>query len=250
MKVVSVAGYHHTGKTTVAVNLIKELRKRGYTVSSIKDIHSEKFSMEKEGSNSWKHWEASQDTVFARGLNETYQIWHEHLSLQQMLSKLETDWVVVEGMKTAALPRIICAQDTSQLVELLDDTVFAISGKFANDEKKYKNLTVFDAEKEISAFTDLVEEKVFDVLPLPKNECCGECGMSCYEMVGAILNGRRNREDCRMDNDTKFELLINDDEIKLVPYVQRTLRDVIIAYLQNLKGFKKGKKIKITIKDD
>jgi len=49
MKVLSVAGYHHTGKTTTTVELIKELKKRGYKVASIKDIHAENFTMEKIG---------------------------------------------------------------------------------------------------------------------------------------------------------------------------------------------------------
>ena len=45
MKVFSVAGFHHTGKTTLVVELIKELRRRGFSVTSIKDIHNENFTM-------------------------------------------------------------------------------------------------------------------------------------------------------------------------------------------------------------
>ena len=52
MKVLSVAGYHKTGKTTLVINLIEELKKRGKKVVSIKDIHNEDFSMDKEGSDS------------------------------------------------------------------------------------------------------------------------------------------------------------------------------------------------------
>ncbi|MCF7794145.1 MAG: molybdopterin-guanine dinucleotide biosynthesis protein B [Candidatus Cloacimonetes bacterium] len=247
MKVVSVAGYHHTGKTTVVVNLIKELRRRGYTVSSIKDIHSEKFSMEKIGSNSWKHWEASQNVVIARGLTETYQVWHQQLSLQQMLSKLNTDWVVVEGMRSEPLPRIICAENKQQLDELVDGTVLAISGKYANDHVFHDDLHVFKADKDIQELTDLVERKVFEVLPLPKQECCGECGFSCREMVENILQGKMQRSDCKVDNNVAIKVEIGDEQLDLVPYVQNTFKDIIEAYLQNLKGYKKGKKIKIEI---
>lgn len=247
MKVVSVAGYHHTGKTTVVVNLIKELRIRGYSVSSIKDIHSEKFTMEKIGSNSWKHWEASQNVVIARGLEETYQIWHQQLNLKQMLAKLETDWVVVEGIKSAPLPRIICAENEQQLSELIDGTVFAISGKYANDNTQYDDLKVFKADEDIKQLTDLVENKVFDVLPLPKQECCGECGFSCYEMVENILQGKMQRSDCMVDGNPSIKVEINGKELELVPYVQNTFKDIIEAYLKNLKGYQKGKKIKIEI---
>ena len=249
MKVVSVAGYHHTGKTTVVVELIKELKRRGYSVASIKDIHAENFTMEKENSNSWKHWEASNDVVIARGLKETYQIWHKRLELKQMLDRLDADWVVVEGMKTAALPRILSAENESQLDELINDTVIAISGKFSDEHKLYNNIKVFKAIEDIVALTDLVEKKVFDVLPLPKHECCGECGMSCFEMVGAILAGKRTRDDCKTDKKLDIEIKLDGKRLDVVPYIQRTLKDVIIAYMKNLKGVKKGQKIEIEIND-
>ncbi|RLC53707.1 MAG: molybdopterin-guanine dinucleotide biosynthesis protein B [Candidatus Cloacimonadota bacterium] len=247
MKVISIAGYHHTGKTSVCVALIKELKKRGHSVASIKDIHAENFTMEKEGSNSWRHWEASQNVVIARGLTETYQIWHEQLSLQQMLSKLDADWVVVEGMKTAALPRVICASDETQLDELIDDTVIAISGIYGNDHSSYKNLKVFNDKSDIGELTDLIVNKVFEVLPLPKPECCGECGMSCYEMVGAIITGKRTRDDCKTDRNLDISIELDGKKLNVVPYVQRTLKDVILAYMKNLKGVKEDKKIQITI---
>ena len=248
MKVLSVAGYHRSGKTTVVVELIKELRKRGYRVVSIKDIHTDDFSMEKEGSNSWKHWQASGEVVFARGHDETYQIWHRKLGLNEMLAHLEADWVVVEGMKSAALPRIICAENEAQLEELVDGTVFAISGKISDDHSSFGDLPVFKAERDIRELTDRVEAKVFAVLPLPKDECCGECGLSCREMVAAILQGNRKRSDCRIDGETEIKVLLGGDELKIVPYVQRTLKDIIEAYLNNLKGYRKGKEIEIRIK--
>ena len=249
MKVFSIAGYHRTGKTTVVVELIKELKKRGFKVVSIKDIHAEDFSMEDKDSNSWKHWEASRDTVIARGLNETYQIWHRQLSLNEILAHLEADYVVVEGMRSVALPRIICAENQTQLDELVDGTIFAISGIYANHNNKYKHLPVFKSVEEISQLADLVEKKVFEVLPLPKAECCGECGLTCREMVAAILAGERKREDCKTDRNTCMKLKIGGKEIIIVPYVQKTFIDIIKAYLQNLKGYKEGEKIEIEINE-
>ncbi len=249
MKVFSIAGYHRTGKTIVVVNLIKELKNRGYKVVSIKDIHNKDFTMEKEGSNSWKHWQASDDVVITRGLNETYQIWHRKLSLNEMLEHLSADFVVVEGMKSAPLPKIICAENKEQLDELVDGTVFAISGKFADSEKEYKDLPVLNSKKDIKKLTDLVEQKVFEVLPLSEPECCSECGFTCTEMVAQILKGNKNRDDCKTDRRTEINLKIDGKEVKIVPFVQKTLKDIILAYLNNLKGFEKGKKIEIIIDD-
>lgn len=249
MKVFSIAGYHHTGKTTVTVELIKSLRESGFTVTSIKDIHNENFSMEKVGSNSWKHAQASENTVFARGISETYQIWNRQLTLNEMLSNLDSDYVVVEGMKNVALPRIMCAKNEEQLDELVDGTVFAISGKYADDHNSYKDLKVFNSKSHIDQLTDLVIAKVFPVLPLPKYECCGECGMTCREMVSGILSGRNSRDDCKTDRNLDIQIEINGKELNIVPYVQKTLKDIIKAYLQNLKGYREGDSIDIKIRD-
>jgi molybdopterin-guanine dinucleotide biosynthesis protein B len=49
MKVFSVIGLSKSGKTTTIENIIKELRRRNYTVGSVKEIHFEKFKMDIEG---------------------------------------------------------------------------------------------------------------------------------------------------------------------------------------------------------
>lgn len=249
MKVFSVAGHHHTGKTTLVIELIKELRRRGFNVTSIKDIHNEDFTMEKEGSNSWKHAQASGNTVIARGVSETYQIWNRQLSLNEMLSHLKSDYIVVEGMKYVALPRIICAKDDEQLKELVDGTVFAISGKYADKHEKYKDIKVLKSKDQLKELTDLVIEKVFPVLPLPKLECCGECGMNCREMVSGILAGRNTREDCKTDRNLDIQIEIGGEDINIVPYVQNTLKDIIKAYVKNLKGYHEGDSIDIKIRE-
>ncbi|HHE39321.1 MAG TPA: molybdopterin-guanine dinucleotide biosynthesis protein B [Candidatus Cloacimonetes bacterium] len=241
MKVFSVAGYHHTGKTTLVVNLLKELKRRGYKVASVKDIHYEDFTMEKPGSNSQKHLQASENVVFARGFKETYQIWNRQLSLNEMLAHLSADYVIVEGMKTAALPRIICANDRDQLAELVDGTVFAVSGKFSDEHKKYDHLPVLHAERNIRDLADIIEQKVFEVLPLAKPECCSACGFSCYGMVAEILKGNKTRNDCRTDRKIGIHLNVDGKEIKIVPYVQNSFKDSVLGFVRNLKGCERGK---------
>ena len=241
MKVLSVAGYHKTGKTTLVVNLIETLKKRGYKVVSIKDIHNEDFSMDKKESDTSRHLQTSGETVFARGLNETYQIWNRHLSLNEMLGHLDADFVIVEGMKSAALPRILCAETEDQLAELLNDSVFVISGKISDNLQKYKEISVLNSEKNIEEIVDLVEEKVFNILPFPENGKCHACGLSCVKMVGEILKGNRKRTDCKTDKLEESKLKINGKELKMAPFVQNIFHDTITGFVKNLKGYEKGK---------
>ncbi|RLC52216.1 MAG: molybdopterin-guanine dinucleotide biosynthesis protein B [Candidatus Cloacimonadota bacterium] len=248
MKVLSVAGYHKTGKTTLVINLIEELKKRGKKVVSIKDIHNEDFSMDKEGSDSYKHLQTNGETVFARGLSQTYQIWKRRLSLNEMLSRLDADFVIVEGMKSAALPRILCAENEEQLTELLNDSVFLISGKIADNLNDFRQIPVLRSQNEIEKIADLVEEKVFEVLPFPENGKCRACGLSCRQMVGEILKGNRKRTDCKTDRLEESKLKINGKEIKMAPFVQNIFHDTVLGFVKNLKGYEKGK-IEITINE-
>ncbi len=239
MKAFSIIGYHRTGKTTLVVNLLEELKKRGYKVASIKDIHRADFTMEKEDSNSQKHLKASENVVFARGLKETHQIWKRQLSLNEMLSHLDADFVIVEGMKKSPLPKILCAEDEQQLNELCDDTVFAVSGNYAEENSEFKKLPTYPTTTNIEKLVDLIEEKVFPKLPLKEN--CKACKLSCREMTAQILQGNKTRNDCATEKYFGIRLKVNAQDIELVPFVQKAFKDSILGFVRNLKGADRGK---------
>lgn len=241
MKVVSVAGYSKTGKSTTAVALIKKLKSRGYSVAAIKDIHNEEFTMEKEGSDSYRMQKAGAEAVFARGLSETYLIRPQKMELTEMVGLLKSDWLVIEGMKYEALPKVNTAASTEELDELVDGTTLAITGKISQQISFYKDFQVIDNLKEIDKLCDLVVEKVFDILPLPKDGCCSKCGLTCHQMVAAILAGTAKRSDCIVDGLQKIKVEINGSHIKMVPFVAGLLYDLIHSFLKNLKGYRKGK---------
>jgi molybdopterin-guanine dinucleotide biosynthesis adapter protein len=241
MKAISVCGFHHTGKTGVCEALIKGLSKRGVKVASIKDIHYEDFTMEKPGSNSDRHYQAGAEPVFARGLHETNLLWRRQLSFNEMISHIDADWLIVEGMRDLALPRIICAESAVDIEKLMDPTVFAISGKYADEHEQYRGLPVISALNEPESLVDLVLDRGFTALPQVDPECCSHCGMSCHEFVGAVLRGERQRSECVAENLGTVRVWIDDQEMKLVPFVQNIMHDSIEALLKNLKGYKKGR---------
>jgi len=241
MKAISVSGFHHTGKTTVCEVLIKGLRKRGIRVASIKDIHYEEFGMEKPGSNSDRHYQAGAEPVFARGIRETDLIWRRQLDFYEMISHIDADWLIVEGMKELAMPRIICGATKDDLDKLNDPTIFAASGKYADEHQQYDEFPVISALNEPERLIDLVLEKGFKVLPQVEPECCSHCGMTCHEFVGAVLKGERKRNECVAENFGRIRVWIDDQEMKLVPFVQNIMYDSVEALLKNLKGYRKGK---------
>ncbi len=250
MKVFSVVGLHHSGKTTVCEEVMKTLKTRGFSVSSIKDIHQENFSMDREGSNSNRHLKANKESVIARSLNETCMIWNKQLSLNEMLEHMHTDWVLVEGMKSAPLPKVLCAVDEQQIEEMIDDTVFAISGLISDKITEYKGIPVINAIKNTDQLFQLIIEKVFEVLPFHKNGLCGHCGLNCFELTAEILKGNKQRSDCAVKSAKQFNISFNNEEIKVNQFVEDLFNDVLSAFCKNLKGYKKGDEVKIIFKQD
>jgi molybdopterin-guanine dinucleotide biosynthesis protein B len=248
MKAFAVIGYHHTGKTTVVTELIKSLTAKGHKVATIKDIHYDNYHADTEGKNSWKHIEAGSSMTFARGLHDSSLIFPHPLSLKEMTSLLSCDYLIIEGMKEAPVPKILCAETLEQLEELYDDTVIAVSGKIAPLYPDWQEPPLFDINKDIEKLTKLVTDKVFDLLPDSDPDCCSACGLTCYEMAGAILKGEKQRSDCKTDAQHKISLKVDGKEITLVPFVQKLFSDIITTFLANLKDASPRGNISIEIK--
>ena len=63
MKVITLVGVRKSGKTTTVTGLIREMKKRGYRVGTVKSVFCPEFSMDTKDSNTWKHREAGADLV-------------------------------------------------------------------------------------------------------------------------------------------------------------------------------------------
>lgn len=248
MKAFAVIGYHHTGKTTVVTELVRALKLKGFKVATIKDIHNEGYRADTEGKNSWKHIQAGADMTFTRGLHDSSLIFPQPLSLNEMTALLDCDYLVIEGMKDAPVPKILCAENLEQLEELYDDTVFAISGKLAGQYPDWQEPPLLDVHTQLDQLTALVLDKVFELLPDSDPACCSHCGMTCYEMTAAILRGEKQRSDCKTDNPEHLSLLINGKPVTIVPFVQNILKDVILGFIGNLKDTDPDGNIEIRIK--
>ena len=92
MKVISICGISDSGKTTTAEHIIKELRRRGYSVGSVKEIHYDQFKMDTEGSNTDRHRRAGSQLVTARGKYETDILFQEKLPIRDILSFYDFDY--------------------------------------------------------------------------------------------------------------------------------------------------------------
>lgn len=110
MKVVGFCGYSGAGKTTLVEQLTRWLAQAGHRVSVIKHAHHD-FDIDHEGKDSWRHRKAGAFEVVIAS-NRRFAKLREYETeaeptLHDLIAELsDCDWVLVEGFKHAAVPKI------------------------------------------------------------------------------------------------------------------------------------------------
>lgn len=145
--IISIVGKNsNTGKTTVLCNIIRELKKRGYKVATIKhDVHG--FDIDHPGKDTWKHGQAGSDIVMISSPEKFAMIEkvNEEYLLDEIVSKIKNvDIVITEGYKRENKPklevfraevadRLLCEEH--ELFGLVTDVPFPINTpQFAFEE--------------------------------------------------------------------------------------------------------------------
>ena len=246
MKVISVSGITKTGKTTTIENIIKELVRRGYSVGTVKEIHNEAFAIDSEGKNTYRHRQAGAGTVTALGYYETDVLYKGKMDIYDVLKHYTEDFVILEGVENANVPNIATAKQVEDLKD--NDLTFLISGVIANSVKdEIKSLQVLSAIDDIKEIVDKILEVTPDLMPKMDIDCCGSCGMSCRELLKAIIKGKAKVTDCVIRTKNKVKLSINGKDVYIVPFVDKILYNEIMGVVKELKGFFKGSTIEIKL---
>lgn len=246
MKVFTVNGYKGSGKTTVMESVIVELKRRGYSVGSVKEIYCEGFGMDAEGTNTDRHRKAGASPVTARSENETDVMYEGKLPIRKILSFYDCDYCALEGVSGINAPKIITACNAEDIEANMDYRTFAVSGVIANEINEYKGDPVINCMTEAGRLVDLIEKKVPDLMPEFDADCCGECGCDCRAMLSKILSGEKKREDCVIAR-ADIELLINGRKIDMVPFVQRLLRNAVHGVVSELDGYEEGASVEVKL---
>lgn len=106
--VVSLVGKSGVGKTTVLERIIREVKRRGYRLGTIKhDTHG--FQLDRPGKDSWRHAEAGSDVVVISGPRKMALIRHleREMALDDIVALMgDVDLVITEGYKRGDKPKI------------------------------------------------------------------------------------------------------------------------------------------------
>lgn len=137
MKVVGLCGYSGSGKTTLAEGLIRALKAHGQRVSVVKHAHK-RFDIDIPGKDSHRHRSAGAFEVVIANSHRLAKVREFDAEMEptvyQLLAELvdtgDAHWVLVEGFKHAALPKVEvwrAGHEAAPLYTLDDPFVVAIA---------------------------------------------------------------------------------------------------------------------------
>lgn len=106
-----IAGYKNAGKTTLVVDLVRELVARGWRVGTLKHAHHD-FDIDQPGKDSFEHRAAGATEVIVASSRRVAQIRElaspaDEPGLPALVARMQAvDLVLVEGWKTGTHPRL------------------------------------------------------------------------------------------------------------------------------------------------
>ena len=118
MKIVGLIGWKNSGKTFYMKKIIENLRKKGFSVASIKHAHHE-FDIDKPNTDSYIHRKAGSTQVIVSSSKRWVKITelenNKEKKLRDLVNQLsKTDIVIVEGFKKENHPKIEIIKEDSK----------------------------------------------------------------------------------------------------------------------------------------
>jgi molybdopterin-guanine dinucleotide biosynthesis protein B len=174
--VIAAVGVSGSGKTVTLEYLISHLSAEGYKIGSIKHVHHKGFTMDKEGTNTWRYAKAGSKVIVAISPEEIDIIRKTETSLNdldQIIALLEQeklDIAFIEGFhsliaKRKDVPKIITAKDQNGLEQTLEGTVqpiMAITGIVAQNTSNptYTNIPIIKVPEDGQKLIELVKKQL------------------------------------------------------------------------------------------
>jgi molybdopterin-guanine dinucleotide biosynthesis protein B len=235
---VAVIGYKDSGKTRVVEELVRELSNRGYKVGTVKHVGAPDFSIDREGTDTWRHARAGAHKVICVSEKETATIEPRGLNWKELKVRLQgLDFFVLEGFREVkGIAKILVAANEAEVDELLDEFVVATVGARAAGRPSFS----FESLQELAS---VVEKRAFP--PLPGLDC-KKCGFkTCNELALAIIRGEREWNSCVVVS-RKVRVAVDGSDVPLNSFVQELIHNVVNGIVKSLKGTN-GKRIKIEV---
>jgi molybdopterin-guanine dinucleotide biosynthesis protein B len=169
---IAAVGISGSGKTTTVEYLISQLTSEDYKVGAIKHIHRENFTIDREGTNTWRFSKAGSKVTVAISPEEIAIIKKTNASLNdldkviQHLENEQLDIVFIEGFhgfisKRPDILKIVTAKNAEGLDRTLKETVppiLAITGLVAKNKPPSSEIPYINLPDEGAQLLELVKK--------------------------------------------------------------------------------------------
>lgn len=250
----AVIGRKASGKTAVIESLVPELIKEGFSVASIKHIAHENFSIDKEGSDTWRHYRVGANPVIAFSRSEVdIMIRAPNISLEDIFGaaiSFGANVIILEGFSSMILEersigKIICIRNLEEYDEFKEhvkDDLIA----FCSLQDLGTNILNIKCDRQILVERTLNfvkrKAKIFETMNSLARLDCGKCSRkTCEELAEEIYRGTASIRDCViMEMKTKMNarVTVHGEDIPLQPFVAEFIRRTILAMVSSLKNVK------------
>ncbi len=139
---VAITGPSNSGKTTLIVKIAQKLISQNKEIAIIKHDPKDKAVFDTEGKDSYKFSQTGAKTAVVSP-SRTTCFFKESKSLEEMIKLFQDfDYMIVEGLKTLALPRIAVFRNS------IDESYFPFANAIAID--KSVDITLYQIPEGIS----------------------------------------------------------------------------------------------------
>jgi molybdopterin-guanine dinucleotide biosynthesis adapter protein len=203
--IISVVGLVKSGKTTFIEALVRELSRRKYRVGTLKHT-SHSFEMDSEGKDSYRLKQSGSIVggVFTDDSIGIVRDLDDSQDLDRIIADVysDMDLVIIEGYKLGKYPRIIVLKENdleSETKPYRDEEIIAVVGEG-------------EADTGLNYYGKYEVKKIADLLEL---------------------------EFIKPYSIQEIDLYINNKPVLLNEFVQKTVKNIINAIIDSLKGIDK-----------
>ncbi|MFX0097582.1 MAG: molybdopterin-guanine dinucleotide biosynthesis protein B, partial [Candidatus Hodarchaeota archaeon] len=248
----AVVGRKNTGKTSLVEFIVSGLNDMGYKVMTAKHVSEKRFSVDSEGTDTWRHREAGANPVFCVSENEIAVIMKrtkDEFSVKDIFRFVtkESDLLILEGfsrwiLSDKEIAKIVLVKNNDEYRFFCENTKGRILGIYSINPTGNQIQKIEDAKDDILEKTRrfLIEEKeVSDILSRLPMLDCGKCGFdSCLNFAREIHNGKAKIEDCSVvsaKEELSARIEVNGKEIPLQPFVSKIIYNTVAGMVSSLK---------------
>ncbi len=237
MKLIEFFGPSNSGKTLAMIEIVKRLKKQGYSVATLKST-PHRLDYEKDSKDSMKYVKAGSNLSVAMGNEETVFHFPRRMKLYEILDHVNYDFLLVEGQTGFPMPKILFL-NKSEGIERLDDLTIAVVGEIEKLESKDVQII------HPGDYATLYNTVLLSALPPLPGDDCGHCGSDCTTMMIGIIKGEKTYKNCVKLSNKSVSVELDGKKVPILPFISSIVRDVNAGILKNLKGMDKQGHVKI-----